>query len=144
MQKSSIVIFVNPNLTRLDREKMLEAEDEFPNKNKHPKNNQFGSRSLDMRDIHVFWDANLLGTYAVPYAVIRQPSRTKQELIVSKTRLSKKKLAILRLELVAVQKVANLADNIRNYFPNYNIREVYGWSNSTILLHWLQDNGSFS
>ena len=26
--------------------------------------------------------------------------------------------------------------------PNYNIREVYKWSDSTVVLHWLQGNGN--
>ena len=41
-------------------------------------------------DIHVFGDASLLGTCAVAYVVIPKPSGIKQELITSKSRLSKK------------------------------------------------------
>ena len=67
-----------------------------------------------MIDIHVFGDASLLETYAVPYAVIWQPSGTKQGLITSKSRLPKKQLTIPTLELVTAQMVENLADNIRN------------------------------
>ena len=70
---------------------------------------------LEMIDIHVFGDADLLGTCAVAYAVIQQPSGTKQRLIASKP----------RLELVAAQMEANLANNIRKSLKNYNIREVY-------------------
>ena len=67
-----------------------------------------------MIDIHVFGDASLLETYAVPYAVIWQPPGTKQGLIASKSRLPKKQLTIPTLELVTAQMVENLADNIRN------------------------------
>ena len=39
--------------------------------------------------------------------------------------------------------VANIADNIPNSLPNYNIKVVYGWSDSTVVLHWLQGSGSY-
>ena len=57
--------------------------------------------------------------------------------------MSKKQMIIPRLELVAAQMVANLAENIRTSLPNHNIREVHGWSDSTVVLDWLQDNGSY-
>ena len=71
-----------------------------------------------MLGIYVFRDASLLGTLAVAYAVIRQSSGTKQGLIISKSKLSKKQLTIPRLELVAAQMVASLANNIRNSLSN--------------------------
>ena len=71
-----------------------------------------------MLGIHVFRDASLLGICAVAYAVIRQSSGTKQGLIISKSGLPKKQLTITRLELVAAQMVANLANNIRNSLSN--------------------------
>ena len=92
---------------------------------------------LEMIDIHVFGDASLLGKCLAAYAVIRQSSTTKQGLIASKSRLSNKQLRIPSLELVAAQMVANLANNIRNSLQNYNIREVYGWSDSTVVLHFV-------
>lgn len=82
-------------------------------------------------------------TYAVAYAAMWQPSGIKQGLISSKSRLSKKQVTIKRLESAAAQIVANLADNIGSYLPNYSIREVYGWLNSTVVLDWLQCNGSY-
>lgn len=96
-----------------------------------------------MKDIQVNGDASLLGIYAVAYAVIRQLSETKQWLTGSKWRLSKKQLAIARVELVAAQEVTNLVDNIRNSLPNHNIREVSGWSDSIMVSHGLQGNRSF-
>ena len=85
--------------------------------------------------IHVFGNASLLGTCAVAYAVMQHPSRIKQGLIASKSRLSKKQLTIPRLELVAAQMVENLVENIRTSLPNHNIREVHGWPDSTVVLH---------
>ena len=48
-------------------------------------------------------------------------------------------MTIQRLELVEAQMVANLAENIRTSLPNH-IREVHGWSDSTVVLNWLQGN----
>ena len=108
-----------------------------------PRTINFGQEVLEMKDIQVNWDASLLGTYAVAYAVIRQLSEIKQWLIGSKWRLSKKQLAIATVELVAAKEVASLVGNIRNSLPNHNIREVYGWSDGIIVLHGLQGNRSF-
>ena len=83
----------------------------------------------------MFGDARLLGTCEVAYSVIQQPSGIKQGSIASNSRLSKKQITIPRLELVAAQMVANLAENIRTSLPNHNIREVHGWSDSTVVLH---------
>ena len=52
-------------------------------------------------------------------------------------------MTIPRLELVATQMVENLAENIRTSLPSQNIREVHGWSDSAVILHWLQGNRSY-
>ena len=65
-----------------------------------------------MIEIHVFGDASLLGIYAVANTVIQQPFGIKQGLIVIRSRFE-----------------------IRNSFPNYNIREVCGWSDRTLFLN---------
>ena len=88
------------------------------NKSKNTKNNNLGQEAFEMIDIHVLRDASLLWTSPVLYAVIRQPCGTKKGLIPSKSKLSKKQLTIPRLELVAAQMVANLANNIQNSLPN--------------------------
>ena len=62
-----------------------------------------------MIEIHVFGDASLLGTYAVANTVIQQPFGSRFE---SRSRFE-----------------------IRNSFPNYNIREVCGWSDRTLFLN---------
>ena len=36
---------------------------------------------------------------------------------------------------------ANLADNIKTALTNFNTRNVFGWTNSTVVLHWLEKNG---
>ena len=57
---------------------------------------------------------------------MQQPFGIKQGFIASKSRLSKKQITIPRLELVAAQMVANLAENMRTSLPNHNIGEVHG------------------
>ena len=91
----------------------------------------------------MFGDVSLLGTCALAYAVMQQPSSIREGLITSKSRLSKKQKTIPRLELVAAQMAANLAEKIRTSPPNHNIRDVHGWSDNTVVLHWLQSNGSY-
>ena len=122
---------------------MEKVGNETTNKSKSTKKIRLSNESLNVIDIHVFGDASLLGTCAVAYAVIQHPSGIKQVLIASKSRLSKKQITIPRLELVAAQMVANLAENIKTSLPNHNIREVHGWSDSTAVLHWLQENESY-
>ena len=91
----------------------------------------------------MFGDGSLIGTCVLAYAVIQRPSAVRQGLITSKSRLSKKQKTIPRLELVAAQTVANLAEKIRTSSPNHNIRDVHGWSDTTVVLLWLQSNGSY-
>ena len=118
-------------------------ENKLPTKVNIPRTINLGQEVLEMIDIHVFRDVSLLGTCAVAYAVIRQPSVTKQGLIASKSKLSKKQLTISILGLLVTQMAANLANNIQNSLPNYNIREVYGWSDTAVVLHWLHGNESY-
>ena len=91
----------------------------------------------------MFGDVSLLGTCALAYAVMQQPSAIREGLITSKSRLSKKQKTIPRLELVAAQMAANLAEKIRTSPPNHYIRDVHGWSDNTVVLQWLQSNGSY-
>ena len=120
-------------------------ETNLPTKVKVPRSIRLSKESLNLINIHAFGDARLLGTCAVAYAVIEQPSGIKQGLIASKIRLPKKQMTIPRLELVAAQVVANLAENIRTFLPNPNIREVHGWLDSTVfsVFFWLLGNGSY-
>ena len=38
---------------------------------------------------------------------------------------------------------ANLATNIKAALKDLNIRSVIGWVDSTVVLHWLRDQGSY-
>ena len=37
---------------------------------------------------------------------------------------------------------ANLANNIKTALANLNIRNVFGWTDSTVVLHWFEKNGN--
>ena len=52
--------------------------------------------------------------------------------IPSKSCLAKQKLAV------------NLADNIKTALANLNIRNVFGWTDSTVVLHWLEKHGNYN
>ena len=118
-------------------------ETKLPTKVKVPRTIRLSKESLNLIDIHMFGDDSLLRTSAVAYAIIQQPSGIKQGSIASKSRLSIKQMVIPRLELVGAKKVANLAESIRASLPNCNIREFHGLSDSTVVLHCLQGNGSY-
>ena len=65
-------------------------------------------------DIHLFSDASINGVCTVAYAVIYQLNNISQGLITSKSRSAKRNLTIPRLELIAAQMSANLAQNLKN------------------------------
>ena len=45
-----------------------------------------------------------------------------------------------RLELVVTHMVVNLASNIKNVSRKQNVRSKIGWTDNTVVLHWLSDN----
>ena len=100
--------------------------------------------NIDHADVHVFGDSSIMGTCAVAYAVVFQPNGTQQNIIASKSRLAKQKLSITSLELVATHKAAILADNIKTTLANVNMGNAFGWTDSTVVLHWLKKNGNYS
>ena len=92
-------------------------------------------------DLHVFGDASKLGTAAVAYAVVYQPSGISQGIVAAKARISKKK-TIPRLELVAGVMAANLLHNVREVLGSIRggvkIRKEVCWSDSSTTLHWIR------
>ena len=106
-------------------------------------------RSISVREtitnieIHLFSDASINRLCTVAYAVIYQPNKISQSLIISKSRLAKRNLTIPSLELIAAQMSANLSQNIKNALTNQNVRNFYAWSDSTVVLDWLKDKGEY-
>ena len=105
-------------------------------------------RSISVREtitnieIHLFSDASINRLCTVAYAVIYQPNKISQSLIISKSRLAKRNLTIPSLELIAAQMSANLSQNIKNALTNH-VRNFYARSDSTVVLDWLKDKGEY-
>ena len=95
-------------------------------------------------DISIFGDSSTVGTCVIAYAVVFQPNGTQQKIIASNLWWPKQKLSIPRIELVAAHMVENLADNIKTALTNLTIRNVFGWTDSTVVLHWLVGSGNSS
>ena len=96
-----------------------------------------------MVDLHVSGDASVLGCCPAVYAVVYQPSSVNQGLIASKSKLSKRDMTIPRPELIAAHVTTNLVTNITQALPSQNIRSVTCWTDSTVVLQWLNDKGRY-
>jgi len=99
---------------------------------------------INFLDIHIFSDASISGVCAVAYAIVHQDNNISQGIIASKSRLAKKNTTIPRLELVGAHMSSNLVDNIKTSLSNYPIRNIVAWTDSTVVLHWLKDNGDYN
>ena len=82
-------------------------------KNEIPRSVALNKESITAVYLHVFDKANIVASCAIIYAVVRQPSITNQRLVVSKSRISKKKLNIPSLELVSAYMASNLIENVK-------------------------------
>ena len=98
---------------------------------------------IEAIDFHVFSNASVIGAAVALYAVIYQSSGTSQGLVAAKSRLSKKSLTILRLELVAMHMAANLCKNIKDSLEEQPIRKFYGWTDSSVALNWTRGRETY-
>ena len=96
-----------------------------------------------MVHVRVFGCASMVANCALVYTVVYQPSVTNQWLVVSKSCISKKKLTISRLELVSSHMASNLIENVKAALKHCNIRSVTGWTDSIVILHWLNRQGLY-
>ena len=90
--------------------------------------------------LHAFADASSKEVCVAVYAVVDQLKEKSSGLLTSKSRLAKKNLTIPRLELIATHMDTNLLSNVKTALHKYPIRNCYGWSDSTTVLFWLQNN----
>ena len=81
---------------------------------------------------------------AAVYAVVNQLLAISQGLVASKSRISKRDLTIPRLELVSIHMACNLISNVKSALKNQNVRSVTGWIDSTVVLYWLNRQGSYN
>ena len=115
----------------------------LPNKVEVPRSLPRFKEPIEGFVLHAFGDTSGSGISAAAYAVITQASGVSKGLIAAKSRLAKKNLTIPRLELVAAHMTANLVDNVRTALEGYPIKSVHGWSDSTVVLHWIKGGGTY-
>ena len=112
-------------------------------KNKISRSVALNKKSITAVDLHAFGDVSIVASRAVVYAVVNQPSVTNQGLVVSKSCISEKNLTIPILELVSAHIASNLIENVKAAVKHCNIRSVTGWTDSTVVLHWLNRQGIY-
>ena len=66
-------------------------------------------------------------------------------LLAAKACLAKKGLTTPRLELISAHMAANLVDNVTSALEGYlgGLCSVYGWTDSTEVLYWTAEKGSY-
>ena len=101
------------------------------------------SRQLPI-EIHGFSDASELAYAAVVYLRITDPSNhTHTSLVMAKSKVAPiKRLTIPRLELCGAQLLAKLVHHIRQVL-NLPLSSVHTWTDSTIVLNWLDGSPRF-
>ena len=89
--------------------------------------------------LHRFSDASKKALCAVIYVVATYSDRR-----ISQNLLTPRNLPIPRLELVAAQTLATLSSNVIKALSSWSITETILWTDSTTVLHWLADKGTWS
>ena len=74
---------------------------------------------------------------------MNKPSAISQGLVGSKSRISKIDLTIPRLELVSRHMACNLISSEKPALNNRKIRSVTGWTDTNVVLCWLNEQGSY-
>ena len=47
------------------------------------------------------------------------------------------------MELVSAHMASSLVDNVRQTLEDFSIKQVFGWLDSTVALHWIRGSGEF-
>ena len=95
--------------------------------------------------IHGFSDASKLALAAAVYLeVVSTKGTSMQRLLVSKSRIAPKDISIPRLELVAAHLLSRLMNHVKEAVHNVKIDEFHAWVDSTTVLYWLQDKGTWA
>ena len=96
--------------------------------------------------IHGFSDASKVTACAVVYLVGTCNSlETSSNLLVAKSRIAPKELSIPRKELVAAHLLTKLMKHVKETLQEvHEISECHGWIDSTTVLYWLKDKGTWS
>ena len=112
-------------------------------KNKISRSVALNKKSITAVNLHAFGGVSIVASCGVVYAVVNQPSVTNQGLVVSKSCISEKNLTIPILELVSAHIASNLIENVKAAVKHCNIRSVTGWTDSTVVLYWLNRRGIY-
>ena len=91
-----------------------------------PRSIPLAQDSVTAIDLHVFADASIVANCAVVYAVVYQPNSVSQDLVTSKSRISKHYITVSRLKLISTHMGANLVQNVKSALESQNVRSVTG------------------
>ena len=96
-------------------------------------------------ELHGFSDASESDYAAVVYIRAIQPSgEPTVTLVTAKSKVAPlKKLSMLRLELCGAYLLSKLMHQVRTAL-NITLDQVHVWTDSTIVLHWLDGSPSFT
>ena len=95
-------------------------------------------------ELHGLSDANKSALCACVYAATSHQNSQTSNLLVAKARIAPRDFSIPRLELVAVHTLSKLMNRVRKALIKYNIIEAYNRVDSTTVLYWLKERGSWS
>ena len=125
------------------KKSFLKWFDSLPEKVEVPRSLARFEGKINSIDLHVFADASIEGVCAAIYGVINQVSGSTTGLFASKSRLAKRDQSTPKLELVGVHMASNITENTKNALKRYPVENYYGWTDSTVVLHWLRNCDSY-
>ena len=97
------------------------------------------SSASSIRHELFYHQASVQGVCATLYAVIHQQNvEVHQGIVSAKSRLAKKNQTVPRLELIAAHMATSLTTNTVRSLKSTRINEIICWSDSTVVLFWLQ------
>ena len=134
---------MGPNITRIISEEMDKLKTTLAPTITVPRAFQLQQEQIEAIDLHVFGDASISETAAAVYAVIYQSSQVSQGLVTAEAWLSKKDLTVPRLEPVAMHMAANLCQSLKSALERKPIRNMYGWTDRSVTLHWVRVTGNY-